>query len=81
MDLQFSICIKKIFSKIYSKDVNRHFINLQKKIIKPLNYEALKPGGNTIKEKTKSIDWSSLMLYCIVCQVKKMQKLILEMVR
>ena len=43
--------MKKIFNKIYSKDVNQHFINLQKKIIKPLNYEILTPGKNIIKEK------------------------------
>ena len=53
----FYLYKKKIFNKIFSKDVNQHFINLQKRLIKPLNYEVLIPGKNTIKEKTKSIDW------------------------
>ena len=49
----FYLYKKKIFNKIYSKDVNQHFINLQKKIIKPLNYEVLTPGKNIIKENQK----------------------------
>ena len=78
----FYLYKKKIFNKIYSKDVNQHFINLQKKIIKPLNYEILTPGKNIIKEKTKSIDWviSNAVLHCLPSK-KNAKNLILEMVR
>ena len=78
----FYLYKKKMFNKIYSKDVNQHFINLQKKLIKPLNYEILTPGKNKIKEKTKSIDWviSNAVLHCLPSK-KNARNLILEMVR
>tara|TARA_X000000950_G_scaffold285220_1_gene390539 strand:- start:757 stop:1512 length:756 start_codon:yes stop_codon:yes gene_type:complete len=78
----FYLYKKKIFNKIFSKDVNQHFINLQKRLIKPLNYEVLIPGKNTIKEKTKSIDWviSNAVLHCLPNK-KNAKNLILEMIR
>ena len=78
----FYLYKKKKFSKIYSKDVNKHFISLQKKLIKPLNFEILTPGKNKIKEKTKSIDWviSNAVLHCLPSK-KNAKNLILEMIR
>ena len=73
---------KNLKNKIYSKDVNQHFINLQKKIIKNLNYEVLKPEKNHINEKTNSIDWvtSNAVLHCLPNK-RNAKNLILEMVR
>ncbi len=73
---------KNLQNKIYSKDVNKYFINLQKKMIKNLNSEVLKPEKNFINEKTKSIDWviSNAVLHCLPNK-KNARSLILEMIR
>jgi SAM-dependent methyltransferase len=73
---------KNFLNKIYSKDVNYHFIRLQKKLIKLFNYEILKPEKNFINEKTKSIDWviSNAVLHCLPNK-KNVKNLILEMTR
>ena len=78
----FYLYKKNLLSKIYSKDVNKYFIQIQKKLIKQLNYEILKPGKNRINEKTKSIDWviSNAVLHCLPSKINA-KKLIIEMIR
>jgi SAM-dependent methyltransferase len=73
---------QKLFKTFYSKDVNIHFINIQKKIIKFCDFELLNPEKNYINEKSKSIDWviSNAVLHCLPNKIYA-KKLILEMVR
>ena len=67
---------------IFSKDVNRHFINLQKKFLNNCEFEILNPQKYKIKEKTNSIDWiiCNALFHCLPNK-KYAKNLLLEMVR
>jgi hypothetical protein len=67
---------------IFSKDVNKHFINLQKNFLKNCKFEILNPKYFKIREKTNSIDWiiCNALFHCLPNK-KYAKNLLLEMIR